>query len=43
MTTIYQLKNGYYYPFCEFRKKEEAENYLIYLKFNCPNCEFIIK
>ena len=32
--TIYQFKFGYYYPYCEFKRREDAIRYFNYLRFN---------
>ena len=40
--TIYQFKYGYYYPYCEFRRREDAIRYFNYLRFN-DNSKYILK
>ena len=41
MYKIYQFKNGYYYPFCEFKRRESAISYFNYIRFG--NTKYILK
>lgn len=43
MTTIYELKNGCYYPLVEFEDKNEAENFLNALNSISDEPRFFIK
>lgn len=42
MFTIYKFQYGYFFPFCEFKSRENAQNYFNYLRFG-NNTKFILK